>query len=256
MRDFYEKNHHIVESPVNITFEEVVAKDADEFESWVISVREEVLRIWDSYGLPPRSGGKTEEQIIQNFNRLGGYNTSSMWRDDEEAGTTGDVILNTAYLGVEADQFFENMYKTRIVRSTNDKIGQSIYDLFNEDKYLKSMLHRAKRHFKRDSFYLFATSLKKNDAKDSLISVDSGKEWVQHYLDNPHFFEGYDFFLEEVDPPKGKNAGYFQLDELDLLHMSRDEVEEIKDRLEYRNHSNIDLDDLKTRKISTRVQDV
>lgn len=248
-KPFYEKNHHIVVSPVNVTFEEVVSKDPDEFEEWVLQVRAEVLRIWDEYGLPPRSGGKTEGEIIENFNRLGGYNTSSMWRDDEEAGTTGDVILNTAYLGVEADQFFENMYKTRIVRSSNDKVGQSIYDLFNEDKYLNSMLHRAKRHFKRDSFYLFAMSLKKNNAKESLISVGSGKEWVDAFFENPHFFKGHDFFLEEVNPPEGKNAGYFQLDELDLLHMSADEVLSVKDQLEYRHRSNIDIDDLKDDKL-------
>jgi hypothetical protein len=249
MKPFYEKNTHIVSSPVNITFEEVVSKDADEFDQWVRDVRAEVLRIWDTYGLPPRSGGKTEDEIIENFNRLGGYNTSTMWRDDEEAGTEGDVILNTAYLGVEADQFFENMYKTRIIRSSSDTVGQSIYDLFNDDKYLKSMLHRAKRHFKRDSFYLFAMSLKKNDAKESIISVETGKEWVDAFFESPHYFKNHDFFLEEVDPPKGKNAGYFQLDELDLLHMSADEVKEIKDRLEYRHHSNIDIGDLKDDKL-------
>lgn len=249
MKPFYEKNVHIVNSPVNITYEEVVSKNPDEFDQWVRDVRAEVLRIWDTYGLPPRSGGKTEEEIIENFNRLSGYNTATMWRDDEEAGTTGDVLLNTAYLGVEADQFFENMYKTRIIRTESDTVGQSIYDLFNDDKYLPSMLHRAKRHFKRDSFYLYAMSLKKNDAKESVVDVDTGMEWVQLFFDQPSVFEGKDFMLEEVDPPEGKNAGYFQLDELDLLHLSSDEVSSIKDRLEYRHHSTFDISDLKKEKL-------
>lgn len=249
MKPFYEKNTHILDSPVNITFEEVVSKDPDDFDQWVKDVRSEVLRIWDTYGLPPRSGGKTEEEIIENFNRLGGYNTNTMWKDDEEAGTEGDVLLNTAYLGVEADQFFDNMYKTRIVRSESDKVGQSIYDLFNDDKYLPSMLHRAKRHFKRDSFYLYAMSLKKNNAKESLVDVNTGMEWMDCFYDHPEIFDGKDFILEEVDPPEGKNAGYFQLDELDLLHLSHEEVSKIKHLLEYRHHSSFDIDDLKQDKL-------
>ena len=46
---FYEKNTHIVSSPVNITFEEVVSKNEQQFEDWVLDVRKEVLHIWDTY---------------------------------------------------------------------------------------------------------------------------------------------------------------------------------------------------------------
>ena len=246
---FYEKNTHILESPVNITFEEVVSKNEQEFEDWVIEVRKEVLRIWDTYGLPPRSGGKTEDEIIEGFNRLGGYNTEQMFHDDEEAGTEKDVILNTVYHGVEVDQFFDNMYKTRIIRSANDKVGQSIYDLFNGDEYKKSVLHRAKRHFKRDSFYLYAMSIKKNDKKSGIISAESAKEWVDTFFSEPHLFVDHDFILESVDPPEGVNAGYFQLNETDLLHLNKEEVESIKDKMEYRHHSNIDIENLNDEKL-------
>ena len=44
-KGFYERNTHILESPVNVCYEDLVAMKPDEFEQWVIEMRKEILRI-------------------------------------------------------------------------------------------------------------------------------------------------------------------------------------------------------------------
>tara|TARA_Y100001937_G_scaffold62817_1_gene86236 strand:+ start:4205 stop:5803 length:1599 start_codon:yes stop_codon:yes gene_type:complete len=247
---FYEKNTHILESHVNITYEELVGLSDEGFVDWVKEMRREVLRIWDDYSIPPRSGGKSEQEIIAQFNKMSEYPINKFIYTDALEDQVDDTILNTSGLGVEADQWFDNMYKTRINRSDKDD-GHSVYDLFNDDQYLDSVVKRSHRHFRRDGFYLHAQSIKKNDKKSGLVSVSSAKEWMEAFINNEKIFKDHDFILEEVKPPTGMNAGYFQLDETDLLHLTKEEVEYYNDRgiLQHRHTSNIDLSSLDARRL-------
>ena len=212
IKPFYERNVHILESPVNVCYEDLVSMSPDEFEQWVRDMRKEILRIWDDYRIPPRSGGKTEDEIVSQFNKMSEYPIHKFIHTDELTEGEDDVILNTTGLGVEADQWFDNMYKTRINRGWKDD-GYSVYDLFNDDKYLPSVIKRSYRHFRRDGMYIHAQSIKKNDKKSGLVSVGTAEEWIEAFINNKKIFKNHDFILEEVKPPVGKNAGYFQLDE-------------------------------------------
>ena len=241
-KGFYERNTHILESPVNVCYEDLVSMKPDEFEQWVTEMRKEILRIWDDYNIPPRSGGKTEEEIISQFNKMSEYPIHKFVHSDELSDKEDDVILNTTGLGVEADQWFDNMYKTRINRGWKDD-GFSVYDLFNDDKYLPSVIHRSYRHFRRDGMYIHAQSIKRNDKKSGLVAVETASEWVDAFINNKKIFKNHDFIIEEVKPPVGKNAGYFQLDETDLLHLTHEEVKDYYDRgfLRYCNVSTFDM---------------
>ena len=241
-KKFYERNTHILESPVNVCYEDLVSMKPDEFEQWVIDMRKEILRIWDDYNIPPRSGGKTEEEIVSQFNKMAEYPIHKFVHTDELSEHEDDVILNTTGLGVEADQWFDNMYKTRINRTDKDD-GYSVYDLFNDDKYLPSVIKRSYRHFRRDGMYIHAQSIKKNDKKSGLVSVETASEWVDAFINNKKIFKNHDFIIEEVKPPVGKNAGYFQLDETNLLHLTHEEVKDYYDRgfLRYCNVSTFDM---------------
>jgi len=162
---FYEKNIYILKSPVNVCYEDLVEMTPDQFEKWVVEMRKEILRIWDKYNVPPRSGGKNEQEIIDQFNKMAEYPTHRFTFSDELSDEKeDDVVVNTSAIGSEADQWFPNMYKTRINRTNKDD-GHSVYDLFNNDKFLPSVVRRSFRHFRRDSFYIHAQSIKKDDQR-------------------------------------------------------------------------------------------
>ena len=247
---FYGQNTHITNSKINVYYEDLVSMTPEEFEFWVIEMRKEILRIWDDYGIPPRSGGKSEDEIIGRFNKMLEYPVWKFTHTDELSDVEDDVIINVSGLGSEADQWFENMYKTRINRTSKDD-GYSIYDLLKNDKHLPSVIRRSFRHFRRDSFYIHAQSIKRNDKKTGIIASKSGKDWVESFFNNQEIFNNRDFILEEVNPPEGVNAGYFQLDETNLLHLSADKVKEYKDNglLQYRHHSTFDIENMSNKKM-------
>ena len=150
MNHFYERNDYLLNHKINVFFEDIVSMNDSEFEEWVKDMRKVVLESWDTNNCPPRTG-KNEVDIIEEFNKLTGYPVHTFEFVDELTGEK-DVIINKSRLGAEADQWFSNMYKTRINYSENDT-GYSIYDLFANDKYLTKMIKGARRHIRRDSLY-------------------------------------------------------------------------------------------------------
>ena len=203
-RVFFEKNTHIVESPVNLTFDELQDLDDDQFVRWVKDVRAEVKRIWDTYEIPPRSAGRTREGIEDQFNKMLATSAYKIEAPD-------DIIVNRTNLGSAADQFFPGMYKARINRNKHDD-GYSIYDLFS-DEYEEVMIHRSKRHFRRDSFYHYAYTLLKNDPTYGVIKSESAIEWIKSYKNNPHIFRDVDFFIECIKTPDGMNVRNLNMSE-------------------------------------------
>jgi len=226
-RVFYEKNTHIVDSYINITFDELQDLDDDEFDQWVKNVRSEVLRIWDTHDIPPRSGGRNVDEIKVQMNRMISTPAGKIEGIDELANDgRPNAILNRTGLGVVADQFFPTMYKTRINQTKHDD-GYSIYDLFNGDRFEKSMLHRSRRHHRRDGMYHYAFTLLKDDDTYSPVRSDSAVEWVKACHDNPKIFRGIDFFVEKCDPPGYINDGYYQVNTGDTLTLTYDEVKDL-----------------------------
>ena len=113
MKQFYERNDYVINSKVNCKFEDLLAMTPDEFKDWVIELRKVLTYSWDNYGCPPRTG-KSETDIIKAFNKLAEYPVHTFTNTDELSDIDDDVIINKSRLGVEVDQFFDNMFKTRI----------------------------------------------------------------------------------------------------------------------------------------------
>ena len=238
----YQRNDHIINSDVNVVFENLLEMSPGSFRIWVVQLRKELTEAWDNYGCPPRTG-KNEDDIINSFNRMAEFPAHEFEFDDELSDTPKDVIVNKSRLGVEADQFFENMFKTRINYTEKDN-GYSIYDLVANPDYFERVYKGALRHFRRDSFYSHALSTIKHSRKYSVVSVSSGREWISAFFENPSLFTGKDFFLEEVKLRDGLNTGYFQLEQSDILQLTKDQVEEIRDNLKYRHHSTFNINNM------------
>ena len=246
---YYQRNDHLINSDVNVNFEDLLEMKPDEFREWVIRLRTELTEAWDTYGCPPRTG-KNEDDMITSFNRMCEFPVHTFERTDELGDMENDVIINKSRLGVEVDQFFENMFKTRINYTDKDN-GHSIYDLVANDDYLERVVKGGMRHFRRDSFYSHALSAIKHDTKYSIVDVGSGEEWIEAFFGSPSIFEGKDFILEEVKIRDGLNSGYFQLEQSDILQLTREQVLDYKERgwLEYRHHSTFDVDNMEDDKV-------
>jgi|TARA_R110001592_G_scaffold34111_1_gene117480 hypothetical protein len=249
-KTFYEKNEYFLESPVNVLFEDLLEMTPDEFTQWVIDMRKTVVNIWDDHGVPPRRG-KTEQAIIDQFNKMCSYPVHEFTHTDELSDVEDDVIINKSRLGAEADQWFPTMYKTRINYTEKDN-GYSIYDLFAKDKYKERMIKGCFRHFRRDSMYIHALTCFKNNKKPALIECDDAETFIRTYHDyQGTIFSGYDFMLEQVTIREGVNTGYFQVDQSNILQLTKEQVEVLKriGLLEYRHHSTFDIDNMSDDKV-------
>ena len=175
MTDFYERNDYVINSQVNVLFEELLSMTPTQFSNWVKEMRKEILYSWDTYGCPPRTG-KNENDIIDQFNKMTNYPVNQFTHTDElnTDGTIDDVIINKARIGGEADQWFSNMMKTRINYTEKDN-GYSIYDLFADDTLQDRVVRGAMRHLRRDSFYRHALSAIKHSTKYAIIDVKPEK---------------------------------------------------------------------------------
>ena len=241
----YEKNEYFLNSPVNVYFEELLEMTPTQFEDWVVDMRKTVVDIWDTHGVPPRRG-KNEEGIVAQFNKMCSYPIHEFTHTDELSDVEDDVIINKSRLGAEADQWFPTMYKTRINYTEKDN-GYSIYDLFASDKYKERMIKGCFRHFRRDSMYIHALTCFKNKKKPALIECSDAEDYIRTFHDyKERIFKGYDFMLEQVKIREGMNTGYYQVNQSDILQLTKEQVETLKKigLLEYRHHSTFDIDDM------------
>lgn len=247
----YEKNDILINSDENILFEELQEMSREQFEEWIVRLRKKIVEIWDEYNYPPRTG-KTEADIIDQFNKMESYPVHTFEHTDELSDVENDVVINKSRVGVEVDQWFPTMYKTRINYTAGDT-GYSIYDLFSDDKHLNRMIKGGWRHFKKDSMYKHALTCIKNDKKYSIIDTDSGKEWVeQFFLHQNDIFQNRDFILDRLQI-NSKSTSYFQIQESSILALTANEVRELIDNntLSFRHYSFIDADNLSDEYIYT-----
>ncbi len=246
-KPYYERNEHVINSHVNCNFEDLLEMTPDEFREWVIEMRKVVKDAWDNYGCPPRTG-KNEDEIIDAFNKIAEYPVHQFTHTDELSDIDDDVIINKSRMAVEVDQWFSNMFMTRINYTEKDN-GYSIYDLVADDNRLDQVVRGAMRHLRRDSFYTHALSAIKRNKKYAIVSVDSGDEWIETFFNNQAIFKGHDFLLEQIKIREGANSGYFQLEQDDVLQLTKEQVEKWKDKMSYRHHSTFDIDDMPDDKV-------
>jgi hypothetical protein len=249
MKPFYERNDYVINHKINVYFEDLLEMTPAVFKDWVIEMRDVITYSWDNNKCPPRTG-KNEDKIIQNWNLFESFPVHTFVHTDELTDTENDVIINKSRMGSETDQFFDNMFKTRINYTEKDT-GYSIYDLVSDSNYLDKVCKGSARHFRRDSFYSHALSAIKHSKKYSIVDVDNGEDWMEAFFSYPSLFSGHDFFLEEVKVRDGLNSGYFQLEQSDILQINQAQVLYYKNLglLKYKHHSTFDIENMSDDKL-------
>ena len=216
----------------------------DQFKDWVIAMRKTFTEIWDIHDCPPRTG-KSIEDVIKKWNGLETFPVHTYEHTDDLGTSEGDVIINKSRIGSEVDQFFENMFKTRI-NYTDKDTGYSIYDLVSDPNRLEQVYKGSLRHFRRDSFYSHAVSGLKNNSRVSIVSVPDGQHWIEAFFTQPELFKNKDFFLEEVKLRDGLSSSYNQVQQSDILQLSGDQIVSYLNSgwLKYRHYSTFDIENM------------
>jgi len=123
MNKFYYERSNLLESEVNINFEELLWMDDIQTTEWIDKMRNFILSQWDSHGIPPTIG-QDEIKIKKNFKKLRDYNIQQFLISDDSDNQ--NVIKNYNKFASGVNQFFPTMLKTRVGKS-------SIYDWFTDE---------------------------------------------------------------------------------------------------------------------------
>lgn len=197
----------LADANINRTFDDILAMDDHEFTTYVAEMRSAFLDYWDREGLPPRRGW-TYAEIDEEFGKLAGYDVQKFWKQDELLERR--VIQNTAIDGNAVNAWFASwMYQTRINYSEKDD-GRSIYDFFKRADLFERYLPYARRHFLRDSFYLFAQSvLSGSSLPHHEMQPATGYDYVVAFAQNERIYREYELLIEPVLLTKsGTYSGY------------------------------------------------
>ena len=147
MKHFYERSN-LLESKVNINFEELLWMNPQETSEWIETMRLFILNQWDKHGIPPTIG-QSEVDIKKNFKKLRDYNIQQFLISDDSDNQ--NVIKNYNKFASGVNQFFPTMLKTVVGKS-------SIYDWFT-DEYKEKFHKVILRILKRDSMYNWSRCL-------------------------------------------------------------------------------------------------
>jgi hypothetical protein len=217
-----------MESLVNKTFDELLWMPEEEFRQWAIDLREEVVRLWDEKGQPPRVGFDKDE-IIEQFRELEGCIAQQYERVDEYTGER-NLFRCTTNLGNAVNQFFPTMMRTKINYSKDPSLGKSIYDYFARPDLLDSFLIYANRHFKRDSFYNYSRSVHANNVDEfrHLPIAENGVQWISKFEEgNYRTRTNWDYWLAPEKGDEGYTGFKEELRATKNLRLTQHEIEEL-----------------------------
>jgi hypothetical protein len=240
VKHFYESNLDVLNHPINCTFEKILWMNEGEFRLWTKALRKVIVDIWDNKGIPPKLG-RTEDEIIEQFNQLMGFPVHEFEAVDENTGQK-DCIRNTANLGTSCvNQWFPNMLKTKINYKDSGE-GTSIYDLTAKKEYFESQYKALYRNLKKDGFYNYSIVVEKNTAEHGVFA-ETPTEWVTRFEKEQRQYGTHDYFLEERDADDEYTGNSLELREKyksdQFLIFSSEELKKLTDVIPAKCLSNI-----------------
>ena len=152
MKKYYYERSNLLESDINIYFEELLYMNDEETSEWIKNLRSFIISEWDDKGIPPTIGQNTDK-ILTNFGKLRDYPVEDFLVTDDDGNE--DVIRNYNKQATSINQFFPTMLKTRVGKA-------SIYDWFT-DEFQDRFEKVIRRILKRDSMYNWSKCILKDD---------------------------------------------------------------------------------------------
>ena len=152
MKKYYYERSNLLESDINIYFEELLYMNDEETSEWIKNLRSFILSEWDDKGIPPTIGQNTDK-ILTNFGKLRDYPVEDFLVSDDDGNE--NVIRNYNKQASSVNQFFPTMLKTRVGKA-------SIYDWFT-DEFQDRFEKVIRRILKRDSMYNWSKCVLKDE---------------------------------------------------------------------------------------------
>lgn len=224
------RNPILEDKTVNLTYDDILDLDDEGFETYVSYMLFRLREIWDEQGIAP-SNGWNEDDVRADFEQLASFPVHGFWRTDELTGSR--VIHNTFNVGNSVNAWnLARMLKVRINYSEKDD-GRSIYDFFAKDELFKRYFPYARRHFLRDSFYLFAQTVKRGDSlphfpeRQPQTAVEYCRQFDQYvrpYHDYELLIEAKEHFKYSGYADHLRGAQFFALTYDELKALCKDRV--------------------------------
>ena len=189
---FYEKNN-LVDWEQNITFHQLLLKSKEELEIWLDDLRDYIVTTWNERN--STRSGKTEKDIIAQFNKLQRYDVSKFLHRDE-LDKTDTIIKNFNKFATVIDQFFPTMLKTKMALQTGTH-SESIYDYFVDPDKRDSFHVTMRRTIRRDAFFAHGKTIRKND-NEVPYPTNDGETWIRNFIAEKHLHPDNDFWIIEL----------------------------------------------------------
>ena len=95
MKKYYYDRSNLLESDVNIHFDELLYMDEKQTSEWIESLRSFIISEWDPKGIPPTIGSNTKD-IKKNFKKLREYDVHNKFliHDDDGNKNVIRIIIN------------------------------------------------------------------------------------------------------------------------------------------------------------------
>ena len=203
----HNSNEYLVNSKINITFDELLRFSDKEFLDWSDTLKSEVRISWLDHNQPPIRT-PTDSDIVNQMNRLVDLDLKGTIQTDTMTNSEDCIVMKSPINC--GSSFFPNMGKMKDINTT-DLEGLSLWDYFVEGKEPQKFISSVRRNFKYDSFFSFSPSLTKKS--EFSLNCKNGKEWILKYTNNPN--SNYNFWLEKSE--KIPN-GFLSVDGSDLLN--------------------------------------
>jgi len=184
----HNSNDFLLNSDINLTFDDLYLMSNEEFGDWIVEVRDRVKESWEQHNQPPTKT-LNDDAIVRQFRKL----TDTPVDDCLVVNGLNQrqELLNPKIPISAANPFFPNMAKSKDITSL-ELTGLSLWDYFVGGENLESMTRGLRRNLKWDSFYHFASVPYKG--QEIGLNAKSGSDWVKRFrVENR---PDYDFYVE------------------------------------------------------------
>lgn len=148
----------IVDNPsLNITFDEVNKMDYNDFKRFILSIRTELLNLWETQNIPPYIG-KDKKGVVDDIENLIEFEVERLLKKGDDVYEY--ILSNDFHFGSSCNQFQPSLHKTRAG-------DVSMYDVIKEPSLELKFVRTFTRNLKQDKMYMVSKMMKeKNDYKE------------------------------------------------------------------------------------------
>ena len=209
----------------NITYDEVNKMGYGEFKDFILSVRKELLTLWEEQNIPPYIG-KDKKGIVDDIKNLVEFDVERLWKKGDDIYEY--ILSNDFHLGSSCNQFQPSLHKTRAG-------DVSMWDVIKEPSLELKFIRTFTRNLKQDKMYMLSKMMENktdyktiNREKFGLIlfgvkqkdKISFTKKEVEKLL-NDGIIEEYHIrnLGRELDTKTHFHLRYFRKDERVMKHI-------------------------------------